>query len=73
MAHVKLVNNNSVWGHFDLKFPQHDINKLKMPETAKKKRVKKKTRPEIKRSHKHNSYASRPIIEKEPFHKSCEM
>ena len=36
-----------------LKFAQHDINKLKMAKTAKKKHVKKKTRPQIKRSHKY--------------------
>lgn len=36
-----------------LKFAHHDINKLKMAKTAKKKHVKKKTRPKIKRSHKY--------------------
>ena len=60
-----------------LKFAQHDINKLKMAKTAKKKHVKKKTRPKIKRSHKYQllcQQANNCVLKKNHYisHVKCE-
>ena len=56
---------------------QHDINKLKMPKIAKKKHVKKKTRPKIKRNHKYQllcQQANNCVFKKNQYisHVKCE-
>ena len=62
---------------FWFKFAQHDINKLQMPKTAKKKHVKKKTRPKIKRSQKYQplcQQANNCVLKKNHYisHVKCE-
>ena len=56
---------------------QHDINKLKMPKIAKKKHVKKKTRPKIKRNYKYQllcQQANNCVFKKNQYisHVKCE-
>ena len=56
---------------------QHDINKLTMPKIAKKKHVKKKTRPKIKRNHKYQllcQQANNCVFKKNQYisHVKCE-